>query len=128
MENQKIAIDLMTEDDLKGATLAELELLQTELGAVANTLRSKQAMVAKVTEAKQLAANAVRKAGSLTEEEKTALQAHFAAEAAIKASDLSDDEKALALDALNKPEVKPPAQNLSGEHITKDADQINAGS
>ncbi len=128
MDNQKIAIDLMTEDNLQGATLVELELLQTELGAVANTLRAKQAMVAKVTEAKQLAANAVRKAGTLTEEEKTALQAHFAAEAAIKASDISDEEKILALDALNKTESKPAAQNLGGDHITKDADQINSGS
>jgi len=124
MEN-KIAIDLMTEDDFMNAPISDLEFFQTEFSRMVDVIRAKQAMLAKVTELKQDAIDAAKKSAPLSDKQKEAMKAHFAAEDKIKNSDMSDDEKAAALAALNNPTEKPPAQNLIGDHITKDNDQVN---
>lgn len=100
IDDKKIAIDLLDEEALKDFKIEELESLQSYMHTVSNTLKSKQALVARVQEVKELQAQAAKKLSNLSDGEKNALRAEL---------------------------DKPVTQSLIGDHITKDADQVNPG-
>lgn len=103
-ESQKIAIELMKPEDLKDASIAEVEGLLTLMHGYMNTLHEKQQMVHDVLEAKQRAA------------------VHDA-----KTSGMSDTDIEALEESIKRRKAKPPTQSLIGDHITKDADQVNPG-
>lgn len=125
---QRYPIEAITEDLMKPATIGECEAILSAMNVMSGTLRAKAHLVHAALEAKQEARDAAKKAGIITPEGRAALEAHWAEEDRIKNSDMTDEEKAAALAALNHIEEKPKTQHLHGSHITRDNDAVNPGS
>lgn len=120
-------IEMISEELLKDATIAQCEHLLSHMNMISGTLRAKAHIVHAVMDQKKVIRDAARKDGVMTEADKEALKALWAEQDRIKASDLPEEAKAAALAKLVAIDDKPPAQHLVGDHITKDAEGVNPG-